>query len=835
MTGALVLAILLPSTISDNRKLLDPPAGKHGFLTVKGEGFAFEDGTPARFLGVAIAKNSIFVDRETIDKVADLLARLGVNLVRFHHFDDANGVVRYGPDGRLELVPERMEALDYWIARLKEKGIYVYLDLLSYRTFKGAEQLGRGGKPAAVYNEDLIRSQVEYARLLLTHENPFTGRRYVDEPAIAMVEIYNENGLFLKWNWQAIPEPFKRELEALWNEWLRKRYGSTEALRRAWTDFTGRSALLPGESLEKGTVRLPRMVPERYAPGKRKGLSHIARRNDGAVFAYELHRRFFRRMKGELRKLGLKVPLSAAGSPLILPDLLSIARELDFVAVNYYYDHPAFLPGNEWSLPAFFHMDDPLSRWDEGLFAPSVAFASIDGKPLVVRECSYCWPNPHRLQGMLELLAYGPMQGVDAIILFTLGLVNRGRLDYFDLRTDPSRFYLVPCIARAFLAGRLPKVDFRFWITYSDVDAFFWSPWLSELYRLALFAPTSTATDLKAMKGRGVAVSSGRSSRPLLPKGHFVAFSNNRAVDLHATELDHRPERGLGYDTPEGPTVDLPFLFDGRLFGPGERVRLRAWPAFPAGWARERGLVPIGRNEARGLAYGVYDPKRPAYIFHSLKRLHALRAALDAAREWFGLGEGHKALEGGLLCDLSGRVRRNLARGRITVRGRDFVALGGRLGEGAVEAGPVTVLTDAPSACFVAFKEGRGWRFTFVRPYVNRGERIRPEPRGLFALISAGEGPPRPVPDVTCTLQVDLEAQPLLTFQTPSGVLEAVVEPEAKGLLLNFDRPPLGLRVEGAKALTAERLDGKGTAQGVGGEIRLETPGIWRVERKPEG
>ena len=830
MTGALVLAIFLPSTISDNQGLLDPPAGKHGFLTVKGEGFAFEDGKPARFVGVTIAKDSIFVDKETIEKVADLLARLGVNLVRFHHLDDTNGVVRYGSGGRLELVPERIEALDYWIACLKERGIYVYLDLLSYRTFKGAEKLGRGGKPAAVYDEDLIRSQIEYARLLLTHENPFTGRRYVDEPAIAMVEIYSENGLFLKWNWGAIPEPWRGKLKRLWNEWLRERYGSTEALKRAWRDFTGRSALLPGESLERGTVRLPRMVPERYSPGRGRGLSHIARRNDGAVFAYEIHRQFLRRMKGELLKLGLKVPVSAAGSFLFLPDLLSVARELDFVTVNYYYDHPAFLPGNEWSLPAFFHMDDPLSRWDEGLFAPSVALASIDNKPLVVRECSYCWPNPHRPQGMLELLAYGPMQGVDALILFTLSLTDRKRIDYFDLRTDPSRLFLLPCLARVFLGGLLPQPNFRFWITYSDVDAFFWSPWLSELYRLALFAPTSTITDLGAIEGRGVAISSGRSSRPLLPDRHFVLFSNNRAIDLHATELDHLPERRLGYDTPEGPTVDLPFLFDGRLFGPGRKVRLRAWPAFPASWAKERGLIPIGYNEAKGLAYGVYDPKRPAYIFHSIKRLHALRAALDAAEEWFGLGEGHRALEGGILCDLSGRVKRDLSRGRITVQGRDFVAFGGRLGEGRISAGPVAILTDAPSACFVAFKERKGWRFVFVRPYANRGERIRPEARGLFALLSAGEGPPRPVPDVICTLQVALEGQPLITLQTPSGIIEVAVEPEAKGMVVNFDRPPLGLRVEGKGLLVAEKLDGKGKARGSRGEVKLEAPGVWRVK-----
>ena len=34
-------------------------------------------------------------------------------------------------------------------------------------------------------------------RELLTHTNPYTGNRYIEEPAIAMIEITNENGLIL--------------------------------------------------------------------------------------------------------------------------------------------------------------------------------------------------------------------------------------------------------------------------------------------------------------------------------------------------------------------------------------------------------------------------------------------------------------------------------------------------------------------------------------------------------------------------------------------------------------------------------------------------------------
>ena len=47
----------------------------------------------------------------------------------------------------------------------------------------------------------MIELQHEYARDLLTHVNPYTGKRYADEPAVALIEISNEDGLIREWLW----------------------------------------------------------------------------------------------------------------------------------------------------------------------------------------------------------------------------------------------------------------------------------------------------------------------------------------------------------------------------------------------------------------------------------------------------------------------------------------------------------------------------------------------------------------------------------------------------------------------------------------------------------
>jgi len=74
--------------------------------------------------------------------------------------------------------------------------IYVYLDLLDFRTFTEAEgvvnaaALGRAAKPYAVFDNKLIELQQQYARqLLIEHVNPYTGLSYAQDPAVVMVEI----------------------------------------------------------------------------------------------------------------------------------------------------------------------------------------------------------------------------------------------------------------------------------------------------------------------------------------------------------------------------------------------------------------------------------------------------------------------------------------------------------------------------------------------------------------------------------------------------------------------------------------------------------------------
>ncbi len=174
------------------------------------------------------------------EKVAARMAKFGINCVRFHHMD-----MQPPPGGllqadRITLDPGQLDKLDFLIARLKDHGIYADLNLHVSRTFPGLptwDGMPSFHKGVDNFDPRMIALQKDYARALLTHRNPYTKTRYVDEPAVAIVEINNENALLHEW-WSGeldgMIEPYRGELARQWNAWLKAKYADTSALKAAW-------------------------------------------------------------------------------------------------------------------------------------------------------------------------------------------------------------------------------------------------------------------------------------------------------------------------------------------------------------------------------------------------------------------------------------------------------------------------------------------------------------------------------------------------------------------------------------------------------------------------
>jgi len=240
-------------SITNISSWLDKPAGKDGFVYTH-DGHLFAGKKRIRIFGVNLAFAGNFPNHTDADSVAARMAKFGINCVRFHHMDTG-----FAPAGLLKkdkktFDEDSLDRLDYFISQLKKNGIYADLNLhvgLEYPGFKKWEGAANFFKGVDNFFPPFIDEQREYARTLLTHVNSYTHHAYVDEPAVAFIEINNENGLIMEWNngtLDAMPDPFAAELQKQWNAWLKKKYDTQAKLAAAWgkgADPLGQEMLKP--------------------------------------------------------------------------------------------------------------------------------------------------------------------------------------------------------------------------------------------------------------------------------------------------------------------------------------------------------------------------------------------------------------------------------------------------------------------------------------------------------------------------------------------------------------------------------------------------------------
>jgi len=235
--------------VTDLSSWLHKPAGSKGFVTAR-DGHFYVGKERIRFFGVNMSMAAGMPEKADAEKIAARMAKFGINVVRFHHMDTGtwpNGLRARGSKSTGELSPEALDRLDYFIVQLKARGIYANINLLVGRPFNAAD-----GLPAEIeqldwkerhipgfFNTRHLALQQEFARALLTHTNTYNGRTYADEPAVAFVEINNEQGLIHAWlsgEVDRLPEVFQAELRQQWNTWLRAKHPDVSRLRDAWSE-----------------------------------------------------------------------------------------------------------------------------------------------------------------------------------------------------------------------------------------------------------------------------------------------------------------------------------------------------------------------------------------------------------------------------------------------------------------------------------------------------------------------------------------------------------------------------------------------------------------------
>ncbi len=217
------------------------------------------NGERVKIWGVNLTFAGNFPSHSDANKSAQLLASAGVNSVRCHHMDTSNypsGI--WNPTNGATIYPEALDRFDYYVNELAKRGIYTNLNLHVGR--EHSQYLGLPDpctdydKIVGIFTPALINAQKSYAQQMLDHVNPYRGMRLADDPAIAFVEITNEDSFFM-WDGpqrlRALPAYYANILKQQYNDWLEEEYGDTDTLREVWNA----NVEPPGPNVITGFVR----------------------------------------------------------------------------------------------------------------------------------------------------------------------------------------------------------------------------------------------------------------------------------------------------------------------------------------------------------------------------------------------------------------------------------------------------------------------------------------------------------------------------------------------------------------------------------------------------
>ena len=228
---------------------MNHPIGPADRIGVDAAGHFAAKGERVRFIGVNFAGDSPFMPTNKADAVAARLAKFGVNCVRFHHMEASwaykGGLLAYTSESSTNINSSQLEKVHFVVSRLKAHGIYSDINLLVGRAYRSGDGLGadvaamdwKDAHILGFFNDTALALQQDYATRLLTPINPFTGLSLAQDPAVAFVEIINENGLIHKWldgGLDRLPATYAAQLRPRWNIWLAARYPDASALGTAW-------------------------------------------------------------------------------------------------------------------------------------------------------------------------------------------------------------------------------------------------------------------------------------------------------------------------------------------------------------------------------------------------------------------------------------------------------------------------------------------------------------------------------------------------------------------------------------------------------------------------
>ncbi len=459
---------------------LEKPAGKHGRI-IRREDKLLYNGKPVKLWGLNLCYGACAPDKERADKQAQFYAKYGINCVRLHKYADGPGWAGIqSEESFAEFDPDGLDRMDYLVAALKKRGIYVKLSahfgaqklgpadrrdvpyLEEFGSFTGRTKRVTTPHSAVHYSPELQTVQIKQIVNLLKHKNPYTGLRYADDPAVAFIEIINEQSILFYTSMSPLKESrtIRRATAERFCTYLREKYGSHEKLVENWGEkalnsFDNEVALPGDENLDKNNI-LPIGNPWYWDPKNLDGNESYRKTRllDTLSFLYGLQNRFYDRYTEAVRGAGYSGEIVSSNwqAGRALSHYLNLHSDARIGTVDR---HNYFGGGSSTQIDNAAMVSVPGS----GML--SSGMQQVSGRPFMLSEWIHVSPTEWGVEGPAIIGAYGlGLQGWDVSYMFQnndAGTFSReiGKSKW-DV-TAPQIMGVFPAVARQVLRGDIKE------------------------------------------------------------------------------------------------------------------------------------------------------------------------------------------------------------------------------------------------------------------------------------------------------------------------------------------------------------------------------------------
>jgi len=461
----------LSSALLDLRSMNETHAGENGFIKVSTDGNSFENesGLPVRFWAVNGASTANKMTDEELAYYARFLAKRGVNMIRYH----GSLHPRSGQQPLHEPDLQEIRNIQRVTEAMKKEGIYTTLSLyythMVEEVFYSWEIPGypAGDKKLSgviFFHEGLKNAYKNWVLQLLTAANPYGGHPLIEEPALAILQLQNEDGVFF-YTISAVEPEFNEVMEKEYFKWLLKKYGSIRTAFYNWENLW-----VVGDDTISGEMTLYNIYDATlHITGSKE-----KRMKDQIGFFFDKQKDFYNEIYCFLRDSGCKQLINSsnwkAASPVRLLDAeRSSSSSGEVMAVNRYYSPDHTGTNSSWRIdPGHFYAGKSVLLQPEKL---PLNIKQPDGRVFIVSESGWNLPHKYQSEGPFLVSAYMSLAGIDAFYWFTSSSQGFDENPYYywtNLEggqhplnrwtiSTPGQLALFPANAMLFRAGYLKE------------------------------------------------------------------------------------------------------------------------------------------------------------------------------------------------------------------------------------------------------------------------------------------------------------------------------------------------------------------------------------------